>query len=92
MKLFTALTLSLKFAATVAASPGNCIANESINQVFAEIINGEGAESYDVEDGSCCQETICGLGCPEQVDDPSIGNIIICRNIKKNRIHDAFSC
>jgi len=73
MKLFTALTLSLKFAATVAASPGNCIANESINQVFAEIINGEGAESYDVEDGSCCQETICGLGCPEQVDDPSIG-------------------
>jgi hypothetical protein len=48
----------------------DCIADERINMEFADIISGGTSESYTIQEGSCCQETICGLGCPEEVDAP----------------------
>jgi hypothetical protein len=58
------------FAPTVA---GQCIADETINTQFALLFSDGASESYEVPEGSCCQETICGLGCPEEVDEPEKG-------------------
>ena len=72
--LAAALSILTMAARTVhAASPGECIANEDINKQFALLFSGGASETYMVEDDSCCQQTICGLGCPEEVPDPSKG-------------------
>lgn len=69
---FSAATLAgFAFSAVHAAAPGDCIADENINTAFAQLISG--GDTYEVPDGSCCQETICGLGCPEEVAPPSKG-------------------
>ena len=67
--------LSLK--TVQAASPGECIANEDINKQFALIFSDGTSETYEVADDSCCQQTICGLGCPEEISDPSKGKLVI---------------
>lgn len=60
---------------TVGRAVGQCLSNESLNAEFARIITGDDtATSYSIE-GSCCQETICGLGCPEEVDPPAKGEL-----------------
>mmetsp|Transcript_4985 Transcript_4985/g.9494 ORF Transcript_4985/g.9494 Transcript_4985/m.9494 type:complete len:87 (+) Transcript_4985:178-438(+) len=57
----------------IAGAVSQCLSNESLNAEFARIITGDdSATSYSIE-GSCCQETICGLGCPEEVDPPAEG-------------------
>ena len=70
---WAATLLGLASSAVRAQSPGNCIADETINTAFAQLISG--SDSYEVADGSCCQETICGLGCPEEVPPPAKGKI-----------------
>jgi hypothetical protein len=52
---------------------GQCIADETINTQFALLFSDGASEAYEVAEGSCCQETICGLGCPEEVDEPERG-------------------
>jgi hypothetical protein len=52
---------------------GQCIADETINTQFALLFSDGESEAYEVPEGSCCQETICGLGCPEEVDEPDKG-------------------
>jgi len=76
MKMLTSISLSLflkVWAASAASSPGNCIANEDINEQFANIFSDGASDTYEVPDGSCCQETICNLGCPEEVPKPAAG-------------------
>ena len=70
---FVATLLGFVASAVDAASPGDCIADETLNTAFAQIISG--SDTYEVADGSCCQETICGLGCPEEVPPPARGEI-----------------
>ena len=61
---FLALTL-LSFATTVAAQ---CLSDPSFEAVF----NDNGAISLPQE-GSCCQNDICALPCPEPVAKPAQG-------------------
>jgi hypothetical protein len=72
--------LAFLCSAVQAQSPGDCIADETINTAFAQIITG--TDTYEVAEGSCCQETICGLGCPEEVPPPAKG---------KNNPHIVFN-
>lgn len=52
---------------------GQCIADETINTQFAEIISGNTSQTYEVAEGSCCQWEICSIPCPEQVSAPDKG-------------------
>lgn len=52
---------------------GQCIADEDLNTEFAQILFND--TSYEVPEGSCCQETICGLPCPEEVEEPDKGAV-----------------
>ena len=54
-------------------SSAQCIADEGLNAAFAQIVNGDDdSTSYSIE-GTCCQEKLCGLGCPEEVEPPTSG-------------------
>ena len=75
--LATFAVLATFLKAVSAASPGNCIADETINAQFADIISGGTSDTYEIPDGSCCQEQICLLGCPEEVEDPAKGKLFI---------------
>lgn len=60
-------------AGLIPLAAGQCIADEEINTQFALLFSDGSSEAYEVPEGSCCQETICGLGCPEEVDEPDNG-------------------
>lgn len=73
MKDFALVLAFLSQLGWLTVSSAQCIADEDLNTAFAQIINGDNVSTtYDIS-GSCCQEQICGLGCPEEVDQPSSG-------------------
>jgi hypothetical protein len=74
--MFTHVLLSFAVAiGQIAGAASQCLSSESLNAEFARIITGDdAATTYSIE-GSCCQETICGLGCPEEVDPPAKGKL-----------------
>eukprot|EP00984_Skeletonema_dohrnii_P033250 scaffold29187_cov59-Skeletonema_dohrnii-CCMP3373.AAC.1 len=53
---------------------GQCIADETINAQFASDGYSTTTTAEDLEAaGTCCQETICGIPCAEEVDAPGYG-------------------
>jgi hypothetical protein len=52
-----------------------CIADETINTQFAELFSNGTSITYEVAEGSCCQETICAIPCPEEVSPPDKGKL-----------------
>ena len=50
---------------------GQCFQDPSMNAEWAQIINeDETSTTFDIE-GSCCQETVCGIPCAEPTPAPA---------------------
>jgi hypothetical protein len=62
MSIFTPLAIVLISKLSAVSADGECFADEGLNTFF-----GTPAE------GSCCQNHVCLLPCPEEVDEPSKG-------------------
>eukprot|EP00980_Cylindrotheca_fusiformis_P020078 scaffold7161_cov133-Cylindrotheca_fusiformis.AAC.1 len=67
-------------ASLLPLAAGQCIDDNDINTQFALLFSNGTSELYEVPEGSCCQETICGLPCPEEVSDPTkgFGIVVMC--------------
>lgn len=62
-KCFVALVLGF-----IPFISGQCLEDSALNDFF--IPTGE------LDEGSCCQNAVCGLGCPEEVSPPARGKIL----------------
>jgi hypothetical protein len=67
--------MGLLLAASWMTTPvaADCLSNPDLDAEFLSFI--EGAESIPLE-GSCCQADVCGIPCPEVVEDPGVGTFV----------------
>ena len=63
-----AIIIALPYHAVVVKA--DCLSNPALDAEFVSFIDG--AESIPLP-GSCCQADVCGIPCPEEVDDPDFG-------------------
>eukprot|EP00977_Amphora_coffeiformis_P005255 scaffold1123_cov168-Amphora_coffeaeformis.AAC.23 len=68
--LLSGLVVAIGFVLPNHTVEAECLANPALNAEFVSFI--EGAESIPLPD-SCCQADVCGIPCPEEVDDPGMG-------------------
>ena len=50
---------------------GQCFSDPDTNAEWAQVIN-EDTSSTEFEVDQCCQNTVCGIPCPETVPEPPI--------------------
>lgn len=50
---------------------GQCFQDPDTNAEWAQIINNDTTSTEFSIEGSCCQETVCGLGCAEETPPPA---------------------
>ena len=50
---------------------GQCFSDPATNTEWAQLINGDDTSTEFSVAGSCCQETVCGLPCAEEVPPPA---------------------
>lgn len=67
--LWTLLSLAVAGIIDQAQAIPQCIADERINAEFEALIGGFEIPRQD----SCCMWDVCGLACPQEVEDPSPG-------------------
>ena len=62
MSTFASLAIALFLKLSAVSAEGECFADEGLNSFF-----GTPAE------GDCCQNHVCLIPCPEEVEDPTNG-------------------
>jgi hypothetical protein len=65
------LLLTIVGLTRLAIAVGQCFKDESMNAQWAQIINGDETSTEFSVEGSCCQETVCGLPCAEETPPPA---------------------
>jgi len=79
----TAIMLRYAFSLLAAAfflvefAAAECLSNPEFNQFFEDAAGGE----IPLE-GSCCQQDVCGLPCPQTTSAPGIGECCYNKNMK----------
>lgn len=67
MSVLTSLAIALFLKLSAVSAEGECFADAGMNEEFEALLGGPMAE------GDCCQNHICAIPCPEEVEDPSKG-------------------
>ena len=65
------LLLTIVGLTRLAITVGQCFKDESMNAQWAQIINADETRLEFSVEGSCCQETVCGLPCAEETPPPA---------------------
>lgn len=62
MSIITSLLITCLLKLSAVSAEGECFADEGLNSFFGT-----------PDEGNCCQNHVCLLPCPEEVEDPSMG-------------------
>ena len=63
-------TIAILFTKAV-STLGQCFSDANTTAEWAQVINGD-TTSTEFEVDQCCQNTVCGIPCPESVPEPPI--------------------
>jgi hypothetical protein len=66
-------TTIVAFLSQAITTLAQCFSDSDTNTEWAQLINGDTTSTTFSIENSCCQETVCGIGCPEEVPPPPKG-------------------
>ena len=66
------LLATILHLAQIGSTISQCFNDQATNTEWAQLITEDDtATEIPIDDGSCCQETVCGLPCPAPMDPPA---------------------